>query len=156
MGVDIHVRILKYDDGEWKPVWLYKKNKDDVFVKVQPYNYRNYELFEILQGESEYDDIANRWIDEKSLPAETKEEIEHCKDWCYGFNEINLADLRVYYLKHPLVKDYDVEWENDIPVLKTNPIGHFIDDIVNYVDFEDDFTLIHGDSCVKIIYWFDR
>ena len=157
MGVDIHVRVLKYEDSEWKPVWLYK-NVDGVFKRIPPYDTRWSELFEILAGEGQYEDIPTECLNEKDLPEETLKAYQDEKDWCYGFTEVNLADLQNYVLRHPLVKDYDVEWEDGEPVpLKDNPVKEFIEQIMNYIRFEDEYFLFsHSCSKIKIIFWFDR
>lgn len=157
MGVDIHVRVLKYNEGEWKPVWLYR-NDNGIFKRIPPYDNRWSELFEILAGEGQYEDIPTEYINEKDLPEETLKDYQDEKDWCYGFAEVNLADLQNYVLRHPLVKDCDVAWPDNEPIpLKDNPVKEFIEQIVNYIRFEDEYFFFgHSFSKIKIIFWFDH
>lgn len=157
MSEDINIRIVKKDrdTNTWKEVKLYSKKGDD-FYPIEAYSFRNYELFDILKGNK--DDLAICPIDFNSLSKEVKEEIQTYEDLTgfYDFKEINLADLKVYFLEHPKVIDLDYysDDDNDPKKYKDNPVKNFIDRIEQYIDFaEDGFYIPHSD--IKIIYWFD-
>lgn len=155
MGADIHVKILKRDNNAWKQVTLYRKEKEE-FKLVDVYPFRNYELFDILNGEEDNNYIAYP-IREDSLPVAFKKEIEGYKNTVgyYGFKEINLADLKLYLYKIPKVRDYDYE-ENSPNAWKDNPVKYFIEKIEQYINFASQYgEFISPPSDIRIIYWFD-
>lgn len=153
MGTDIHVYIFKKnrETNAWKWVKLYRKEKGH-FNYINPYPFRSNEIFDMLKNE-----VNSFPVILKGLPGDFQKEIKEYQNQigCYGFSEINLADLKIYLNKHPKVRDWDYE-ENDTKAMKTNPIKFFIKRIEQYIDFYDDFwdyTSPYSD--VKIIYWFD-
>lgn len=141
MGEDIHVHILKRkrNTNKWKEVILYGKNEKESTNVINLYPFRNYELFETLKGNMDNSYKAYP-IEEHNLPESLKEEYkEDCK-YCYGFKEINFAELKLYVIKHPVEEQ----------------IKYFYERIKWYLDFADenfDFTPL---SDYKILYWFDN
>jgi hypothetical protein len=160
MGTDIHMYILAEDNGEWKPLKLFRK-KEEEFKYVPPYLGRNSELFDILSGKEVEEDWSALPINENLLPLDLKQEINEKFQISgyYGFNEINLADLQLYILKYPQVRDYDYEPKNerdfDLYGWKDNPLKKFFEIIENYIFFADNLTYYAPLSHFKIIYWFD-
>lgn len=154
MAIDIHVRILKKDrdDGTWKQVKLYKKEKGK-FKLVDVYPFRHYELFDIL-NENEDDNYSAMPILKEEIPFALKKEIENF-EYGYGFREINLADLKLYLQKTPLVRNWDYE-DDDSRAWKDNPVKYFIERIEQYLDFASDYWDFSPSSDIKIIYWFDH
>lgn len=155
MGRDIHVKIVKLDQttNKWKNVKLYSK-KNRKFKIINPYSFRNYELFDILNGKEDDKYILSPIII-SSLPLDLQQEIKKCKDTCgyYGFYEINLADLKLYLNKVPKIRDYDYE-DDDPKAWKDNPVKFFIENIEYYIDFAEPYW--NGlYSNIRIIYWFD-
>ena len=160
MGTDIHVYILKKDkDSLWKTVKIYKKEKRNKFKYISPYNSRNYELFDILNGKEVKDYFPFVPINEKELPQDLKNRYLKAKntEGYFDFNEVNLADLKLYLCSCPKVRDYDYEGKNfDEEGWKTNPVYDFIKIIENYIFLSDSFNFeTPPDSCFKIVYWFD-
>lgn len=160
MGTDIHVYILRKDkDNLWKTVKIYRKEKRNKFKYISPYNSRNYELFDILKGKETKDYFPFVPINEKELPPDLKNRYLKAKNIIgyFDFNEVNLADLKLYLCSHPKVRDYDYEGENfDEEGWKENPIHDFIKTIENYIFLSGSFDFeICPDSYFKIVYWFD-
>lgn len=155
MGADIHVKILERNNNTWKQVTLYHKEKEE-FKIVNVYPFRNYELFDILNGKEDDNYIAYP-IREDSLPVTLKKEIEGYKNTVgyYGFKEINLADLKLYLYRSPKIRDYDYE-ENSPNAWKTNPVKYFIEKIEQYINFASQYgEFVSPPSDIRIIYWFD-
>ena len=160
MGTDIHVYILRKDkDNLWKTVKIYRKEKRNKFTYISPYTSRNYELFDILNGKDTKDYFPFVPINEKELPQDLKNRYLKAKNTVgyFDFNEVNLADLKLYLYSHPKLRDYDYEGENfDEEGWKENPIHDFIKTIENYIFLSDSFDFeICPDSYFKIVYWFD-
>lgn len=153
MGKDIHVRIVKFnrDENVWESVRLYRKEKNELKV-VHADNGRNYELFDILEGNDEdsYDPFA---IAVNNLPEDLKKEIEEDSQYCYNFKEANLADLKIYLHQHPKIRDYDYD-EDSPKAYKDNPVKWFIKRIEYYIDFACPWDY-YPDSDIRILYWFD-
>lgn len=168
MGVDITVHILKYneEDNFFHKLKLYTKEKGE-YKSVLVYEGRNYDLFSALKNEKDdvegYGHFPNSPIRMNSIEPKLREEIEKDKEYCFGFCETSLADMRYYVSQHPKVVDYDAEWDDDTfgkpfeeKPLMTNPIKYFYDDICNYIHFADwEFDFIDKLSDYKIIYYFD-
>ena len=157
MGRDIHVRIVKRDHNtnEWKHIKLYKKEKGK-FKFINPYPYRNYELFDILDGTEDEEYIPFK-LNTKNLPIALKSEIEKAINTLgyYDFKEINLADLKLYLKEVPKVRDWDYD-EKDPQAFKDNPVKLFIEQIEYYLDFYDsDWDIMGSSSDIRILYWFD-
>ena len=139
MGKDIHVKILIKNKNKWEEVLLYNKIKDK-FEEIEVYPYRNYTLFDILNEETDENYNIARPIVLEKLPEKVKKDIKRQESYGgYGFKEVNLADLKLYFKEN-----------ND----NLNPIKYFIERIDQYIDFAvDSWNLC--DSDVKILYWFD-
>lgn len=158
MGTDIHVRILFKKNAIWKSVNLYRYDEEkDEFKKIDIYPFRNSELFDILNEE-----VGNS-IEYNSLPVDLLKEkaIKDCKTTSeyYNFQEVNLADLKLYLLKNPKIRDYDYEAENDEDFnkngWKTNPVEFFIERIEYILDLAEPYYDFSPPSYTRIIYWFD-
>lgn len=147
MGRDIHVHIVKRCKNEWKEINLFTEE-----ARIPPYNYRNYELFDYLNG-NEDDDFSwiSTSIELETLPNFLKEKILKCKNSIgyYGFHEINMADFRIYLLNNPVVTDY----ESENKTIKENPLNDFFKTILNYISFVE--GQIKKLSDYRVIYWFD-
>lgn len=154
MGADIHVYILKRnrETNAWKHIKLYTKEKGK-FKLVDVYPYRNYELFDILNGKED-EKYSAQPISKVGLPPHLKKEIEEF-EYGYGFKEINLADLKLYLRQVPKIRDWDYE-DTDPNAWKDNPVKFFIERIEQYIDFADYYWDIIPASDIKIIYWFDN
>ena len=139
MGRDIHVKILIKNKDEWEEVLLYNKIRDK-FEEIEVYPYRNYALFDILNEKTDENYNIARPIVLEKLPEKVKKDINIWQEsGGYGFKEVNLADLKLYFKEN-----------ND----NLNPIKYFIERIDQYIDFAIDPWNLH-DSDVKILYWFD-
>lgn len=147
MGRDIHVRLVGWDEinEKWNEIKFYKKVKND-FIPVDFYPYRNYELFEELNN------IPWTSINKKNLPPTIAKELEEAEKILgyYNFREVNLADLKIYYLNHQKIEEEDVEGV----IFKDNPIKDFIERIESILDIYD-FDLYEKYSLVRIIFFFD-
>ena len=156
MGADIHIRIIKrdHDTDTWKQIKLYRKEKKK-FKVIDPYPFRNSELFDIL-NEREDDNYQAYPISLAHLPVALKKEIEKYQETqgYYDFKEINLADLKLYLRQVPKVRNWD--YDDDHPkAWKDNPVKYFIERIESYIDFtEEDWAIPSSD--IRILYWFDN
>ena len=152
MATDIHVRIIKFnrDKNIWEPIRLYQKDKSLVNV----YHDRDYELFDILKGNGE-DTYYPFPIVINNLPDDLKKEIESRQDKCYYYNfqEVNLADLKLYLYHYPKIRDYDYD-EKSPKAYKDNPVKWFIEHIEYYINFACPWDF-NPDSDIRILYWFD-
>lgn len=161
MGVDIHIFLCKlnYNKNKYEYIQLYKKNEKEEFEKVYPFEGRNSELFDILNSKDD-NSFPSSCINEASLPIEIKEILDKDrKDYCYGFKEVNLADLKLYFNSHPTIPNYDADWPEDEPECprKDSPLLWFIQGIETYIGFYDwTYGWYSHASDVRIIYWFDN
>lgn len=160
MGKDIHVQVFKKNrsSNTWEQIILYQKEKEK-YNKINIYPYRNYELFGILNEEGEDDDFPCYSICTADLPEYFQNEINKFFKipGCYGFHEINLADVKLYLLQHPKVRDYDYEGEDfEKNGWKDNPVSSFLKRIYSILDLYDPFWNFSAPlSDIRIIYWFD-
>ncbi len=182
MGVDIHIKLIRYDEETnfYKELALYhpgieyhydeEGNKiidNPDFTKVRIYDRRNPEMFDGMTNGDEVDGYGifpHTSIKLNSLEPKLKEEIE--KDiksiGYYDFFEANLSDIRYYLINHPTVVDYDdnekwATWKEGQPKpQKTNPIKYLYNDICNYAKFADENWDFNPMSVYKIIFYFDR
>ena len=169
MGIDIHVKICKYDEESnfYKEICLYRfsqiLNKN---IKIDPYNFRNYEMFEGMQDGDENDGYGTfpwRPILLNSLEPNLREEMQKEMDTAgvYGFYEISFPAIENYLLKYPYVVDYDSpEWElydkGEMPKpVKENPIKRFYKICQSYADFATE-NYITFESDFKLLIWFDH
>lgn len=182
MGVDIHIRLLKYDEKNnfYKELALYRPGESYYFnekgekIIINPdyekiYIYegkRNSEMFDGMKNGDNVDGYGvfpMTSIKINSLEPTLKEEIEKKKTTVgyYDFFEINLAEMNAYILKHPKVTDYDVEWPEEVNETnkpkKENPIISLFYEICSYAAFADSW---HWDVSVlsdyKILIYFDN
>lgn len=156
MGVDIHTYIFKRNrkNNIWEQVKLFTK-EEEKYKEVTVYPYRSYELFDIL-SEREDDAFTAFAVDTNVLPVDFQEKIKNDTEFCYDFREVNLADLKLYLIKHPKVRDYDYE-ETSPNALKENPVTGFVERIEWYLDLADPtWDFCSPPSDIKIVYWFDR
>ncbi len=158
MGVDIHVRIVKFDkeNEKFKEIKTYHRTKDGKFEMTDPYPGRNSELFDYLSGRED-ENFPSYPLSCACLPKELISEIKNYKECVgyYSFCEANLADIHLYLKNYPKVLDYDAEWENNKKVYKDNPVKAFIERIESYIDIADEWWY-EPLSAYKILYWFDR
>ena len=166
MGVDIHVRLIKYDpsDNLWHELKLYRKEKEE-YKKVPLFEGRNSELFGIITNEENEDDFGIfpcADIPLLSLDEELRKDIDSHREWCYDFKEVLLSDMKYYVEKYPTIPDYDVDWGNDWKYgdpkpQKDNPVKWFYDDCISYASFAEGWHFgIDPYSRYKLLYWFDR
>lgn len=167
MGVDIHLRLCKYDpaDNLWHELKLYRKEKDkNEYKKVYLYEGRNSEMFGAMLNEEEdsYGHFPSASIPLLSLDEELRKEIEEDRKYCYGFHEVLLSDMEHYLYNHPTVIDYDDgDWEDwkagDPKPKKTNPIKYLFDSCCAYGEFAEGWSFgIDPYSRYKLLYWFDH
>lgn len=175
MGVDIHVRVTKYDEKTnlYREISLFVKRRPEEkyhpgtpdFVRVDPYSGRNYEMFEGMKDGDDTDGFGFfPWTGiklnsyEEDFRNEIKEKMSSCG--YYDFYEISLIEMENYLLKHPTVVDYDSElWAicDTVPnpkPMKENPIKDLYDDIHNYIYFAED-GWVNSFSDYKIVFYFD-
>ena len=157
MGVDIHIKLCKYNpaDNLWHELKLYRKDKDkDEFKKVYLYEGRNSEMFAAMQNEEQedYGHFPCADIPMLSLDEELREEVKEAKKYCYGFNEILLSDLKYYIKDYPTVVDYSEEGP-----MKVNPIKYLFESCYAYGEFAEGWSFgIEPLSRYKLLYWFDH
>ena len=161
MGVDIHVKITKYNEktGIWEQINLYQKDEKGNFSSVSPYPFRNSELFGILSDEHDDHFPIHTLTTWTNYDKETQEEFElaHEDFGYYGWGWFNLAEVDLYLQKHPKVRDWDYE-EDDFEEngWKNNPVKYFIDLITAYLDLADPYWDWDGHSNIRVILWYDR
>ena len=181
MGMDIHIKITKYDeiDNLYKELILYRPgetyhydekgnkivdNPDYEIVRV--FNgYRNSEMFDGMKNGNETDGYGyfpTSPIRLNSLEPKLREEIKkHQKAQGYfDFWEINLAEWKAYNLEHSTVVDYDanVDWDEikDVEPQKKNPIISLFQEICNYCSFAEGYSWDFSNlSDYKILIYFD-
>lgn len=163
MGRDIHVRILKYNTytNFYEEIALYKY-KNEEYSKVDPYDCRNYEMFDGMTDGDDKDGYGN-------FPWSSVKLNSYCNDFrneinekmrtsgYYDFHEMSLSALESYVIKHPFVTDYDVddeEFDYKNPPKKENPIRFLFENIVSYISFID-YLDIEGYDSYKIVFYFD-
>lgn len=183
MGVDIHVRIVKYntETNFYHDLSLYRLRESDEkvekyddqgnpiyatspFKRISPYDARNSEMFDIMMNSDSSVGFPSTSIVLNSLEPELRAEIEEeIKEiGVYGFQEISFSDLENYLHSHPTIVDYDAEeWETwnpgDPKPQKENPIKDFFESCISYATFAEKYTwIINPYSYYKILYWFDR
>ena len=174
MGIDIHVRVTKYNKEKniYEEIALFRKvnrpersfDKNYPFETVSIYDGRDYEMFD---GMKDGDDIDGYgyfpWTDiklnsyEENFRNEIKEKMENKDKYGYfDFYEISLPLMKLYTNEHPKVVDYNYEYDDEKDkVMKVNPIVNLYDKILSYIDFADeDFFLATLDD-YKVVFYFD-
>lgn len=159
MGRDIHMHLVKFnrEKNEYEEVKLYRKSEDGTCYEIEVYPSRDYELFDILNGNDD-DYFPCRSVHIENLPSSLVEEIKKDKSALgyYDFNEANLADIKIYLKEHPKVRDWDYHCEDENKeVWKDNPVKSLVKRIDYYVDFESKYYWDYMDSDIRLIYWFD-
>ena len=161
MGKDIHIRVVKRnrETNNWELINLYQKKENEI-VAINLFPFRNYDIFDILQGKENCTNLNPLPIAMAGLPSELQEEIAKDKEeLCYDFKEVTLADLKLYFEYSPKIKDWDsyYEDENDPRGFITNPIKYFIERIEYFLEFAIDssWKWNYSNSDIKILYWFD-
>lgn len=182
MGVDIHIRVTKYNEKTnlYEELVLYMRGEEyhydnegnkvidnPDFKRIPVYEGRNSEMFEgMLHGDEKdgYGDFPSFVIAFNSLEPKLRADIEEKKKIAgyYDFYELTLADMAFYLTKHGLVTDYNADWDDyetgKAPKpLKVNPIKYLFDDICKYIEFaEGGWSNYYNElSRYKIIYYFD-
>lgn len=160
MGVDIHVKIVHFNHETryFEELKLFKLNEKKELVPVDVYSYRNSEMFNVMQGHEDYNDIPfpASPLEFGSLEPELQEEILKEKDnLCYGFSEISISEFGRYLENNMKVEDYDADWgENGENVkYKDNPLNSLYEAVINFISFADDYVWSYKDY--KVIYYFD-
>ena len=156
MGVDMWMRVAKLntETGKYDPVWLYTKDADGNFQKVNVYNGRDYDLFDILQDQDGKGFPCHK-VYTSLLSDELATEVQEYRNelGTYGFYEVNLADMQTYALRHPDIPDY--ESDDDEIKLRPTPIQKLIDNVLHYVELYDWLSFWDNEySEIKLIYWF--
>lgn len=157
MGVDIHLKLCKYDpeDNLWHELKLYRKEKNE-YKKVYLYAGRDSEMFSAMSNEEKdnYGLFPCANIPLLSLDEELRKIVAEKGEYCYGFREILLSDMKYYLKDHPTVVDYDEDWAKPT---KTNPIKYLFDSCCSYGEFAEGWSFgIDPLSRYKLLYWFDR
>lgn len=168
MGVDIHLRLCKYDpaDNLWHELKLYRKEKEkDEYKKVYILEGRDSEMFSAMLNEEKdnYGLFPCANIPVLSLDEELVNELREAEKYCYGFREILLSDMKYYLKDHPTVVDYEEDWSDwkpkpgDPKSKKINPIKYLFDSCCSYGEFAEGWSFgIDPLSRYKLLYWFDR
>ena len=132
MGMDIHVRLTRYDEKTnfYKELKLYKPGEEyhydekgnkiidnPDFEVIHIFDGRNSEMFDGMKEGDENDGYGHfPWVPIKlnSLEPELRKDIEdkmgkESKEHTgyFDFYEISLADMLIYLAKHKKVADYD-------------------------------------------------
>lgn len=171
MGVDIHIRLLKYDENTnlYKEIALYRKSSlhekypEDYpeMVKVPVYDGRDYEMFDGMKDGDDSDGYGYfPWTGMKLNSYEEafrNEMIEKQKTELgyFDFYEIPLAEMRVYVLENPKVVDYDVEYiDEEHKAYKDNPIASLYSKIISYLSFAEPWGMEYL-SDYKVVFYFD-
>lgn len=172
MGRDIHIYVEKYNRANkvWDALIPVIKTRDYnnnlVEKQVDFFSGRNYELFEILEGE-EYEIFDPHYSIIDDLSPEVQEKYDaafNSEEYTgyFNFRWTTLADLYIAILEHPEVVDYDAEWRtdkdgNDIKAYKPNPLKYIFDRVVFYVeDLYEEWNWKTVSSEIRIVYWFDN
>lgn len=172
MGVDIHIRLLKYDENTnlYKEIALYRKsssyekypNDHPEMTKVSVYDGRDYEMFDGMKNGDDIDGYGYfPWTGMKLNSYEEafrNEMIEKQKTELgyFDFYEISLSLMKLYTIEHPKVIDYNYEYDEKNKVMKDNPIGNLYDRILSYIDFADeDYFFFSTLDDYKVVFYFD-
>ena len=120
MGVDIHMNIVK--------------NKEVIAKDI--FDGRNSEWFNNLQGggwNNEYDHLPAEYGFSDQTPDDIKEYYN--KDWCYGFNSVNVSEFKKWFEKyHP---DLSAGWISTYDKWRMENKGYIPEDLPVYLGKED-------------------
>lgn len=174
MGVDINIRLLKYNENTnlYKEIALYRKssshekypNDYPEMVKVPVYDGRDYEMFDGMKDGDEIDGYGifpwcamrlNSY--EEDFRNEMIEKQSNRNLGYFDFYEISLAEMRIYTLEHPQVVDLDAEYndKSDSKAYKPNPIVALFERIISYISFAEPWGMEDALSDYKVIFYFD-
>lgn len=186
MGVDIHIRIAKYNEktNKYNEIILYRKRAncekyeykedgtsvpiDDPYIRASVYDGRNSEMFNGMADGDEYDGYGRfPWypIRLNSLEDSFKEEIKEIEntEGYYDFYEISLTELANYVYTHPEVTDYDVDteiWDKYEKGERSKPVKpnpiKYIYDNIHTYIEFADWNYWGNDSDYKVIFYFDH
>lgn len=169
MGADITIFVEHKDEktGEWKCVNPYRKNyKTEEFEMVQPWNGRNYILFDRLN-------LDNAWGESivtgprnlpEDLSPEVQEKYQEMKDYCYGFYCFDLYELMLINETDRVKVVYDDGWEpnkekgetwENCPKVNIFETSGFLKDIIHCLDMQDVYPEENFGKN-RIIIWFDN
>lgn len=145
MGTDIHGHVEYYDNNQqqWKKVHMYRANKNHGTIEeVDPYPYRNYEMFGILAGVRGWHDPI---IDPRGIPFDCSFDVREIwdreKDDCYSPSWYTLAELGV--AAHDK-KNFTKEERENIKLL------------IDFISFMVDASYIYAEPHeVRFVFWFD-
>lgn len=169
MGMDIHVKLYKYDEdrNQFKKVTLYRWNeKKGEYQEVYIFPGRNSEMFDGMKNGDENDGYGyfpTSPIRLNSFFDPDREELEKTMNTqgYFDFWEINLAEFALYCRNHPKVVNYDIEWDEEqegkfIKPTKENPICNLFKEICSYGAFADEWEWgFNPLSLYKVVIYFD-
>ena len=154
MGVDIHVFLEQKSEKEkeYKMVQLF--NKEGF---VEPFDERNYKLFDTLQDNFEV----------RGFPADVSPEVKEKYmegldkksgiNFYYGVSYIYFDELLNYLKEHRTITFYNEEtdqWDKEI-----NPLFYFYDRLYFYMCFAIDSWWTYYDLDLRntrVVFWFDH
>lgn len=184
MGMDIHIRIAKYNSATnlfeeirlYRPGETYKYNEKGEKIVIDP-NFervwidagRDYEMFEQIKEGTEDENGNSIYFPSYSVAFNSLEEnfkndlLElYNSIGFFDFSEINLADFAYYCNEHPTVVDYDddkYEWGvSDKPKpTKKNPLIDLFQQIINYISIYEAYHWVDEPlRYYKVIFYFDN
>ena len=156
----LYLEKFNYKTGEWEKVNIYVKNfKNELEpIDIWPWN-GSHALFSVLKCENN-DDAPECSAIQYGLPPNASQEIKDIYiEQCWEAYKpdtkcLNLADAIIYSIKHPTVKNYDVEWEDGKPIpTKPNPIISLIERINSIIAIYGTYDWGRANSNYRIIYW---
>ena len=154
-----YLERYNHKSGKWEQVNLYYKNAKGEFepIDIWPWN-GAHGLFSVIECEHS-EDVPEFTALRRGLPIDVSPEMkaiyeEQCwENYSPDARYFNLADASLYSIHHPKVKDYSVEWENDQPVFKANPIIPLIQRVVDMINLYNYWDWTRADSDYRIICW---
>lgn len=178
MGVDMTVRVFKYDpsDNFYHEISLYvprdkynkyyydeKGNKHeytDKYAPVPVYSGRNTEMFDGMKDGDEingYGYFPWRPVVLPSFEPEVRKELSELPNkYYYDVNEISLVGFECYIKTHPEVVDYEKDWgDNEDNSMKENPLKDLFKDICSYITLADYHSWISTWEDYKVVFYFD-
>lgn len=179
MGVDIHVKITKYNEEThlYEELRLFRKRKpnekqysytEEGCVELPWDDYkeiyidlgRNYEMFDGMKDGTEEDGYGVFPWQSLVLSSFEPSFIEKMKEeksfGYFDFYEINLSDLKLYLIHHPTVVDYEYG-ETEVEIKrKINPITYIDEKIMAFISLADPEYDFSPNSYYKIVFYFDN
>lgn len=135
-------------------IWNYNHTRQKE-ADLYPYN-GDHDLFSIVQERGEYPYMNGIHT---GMPKDTCREIKNQFTLVDGFDVpvrwFTYADMYIYYLKNPKVKNFNEEWYEDKEIPMTdNPIKKLMDRVNAFLEVSDDFSGWEDDySQIRIVYW---